>query len=124
MIKKNNKNKVFYRLSWIILGIPYLFYAIIFSFLPSKIPAHTNANGIVDRWIEKTNLEIVIVCSMALILALIVNTITKAIIDHGVNESLKETTTGKILFVMSSLFVIINISLMIYMYLYLPTIYK
>ena len=106
--------KRLYIASWLIAIIPYLIYAIAFRFLPSEIPAHMNSSGITDRWMSKTSIEVMLFCSISLIMICIINPFTYLCMKN--NGSMKKTTMHIVLLCNSIIFVIINVVGIFYMW--------
>ncbi len=111
------KKSKLYIISWVILLFPFVFYLCLLPFMPDKVPVHVNTSGVIDRWANKLSLEPLLICSLALIMAVIPNTIVSACLDKF--SRVKEKKKSMILLLMSILFVIITLCIMIYMYIFL-----
>ncbi|MDP4178575.1 MAG: SdpI family protein [Bacillota bacterium] len=80
-----NKINIITLISVIIAIIPLLIYFRFYSIMPSKVPIHYNFNGIEDRFVQKSSVEVITMSSFGIISILFMKLIGLVVIKFSDN---------------------------------------
>lgn len=95
------KNKISFStiVSVIISILPFGVYYSLYNQMPSQVPIHYNANGVIDRFVDKSSYEILLMCGIGILGFIIMKTLSLIIIK--LNDSAKQNNSKIIGLIMS-----------------------
>jgi len=121
------KNKISFStiVSVIISILPFGVYYSLYSQMPSQIPIHYNANGVIDRFVDKSSYEILLMCGIGILGFIIMKTLSLIIIK--LSDSAKQNNSkiiGLIMDITTLLVTILFTGISIYFLVTAANIYK